>query len=46
MLMSIGVHDEKLEETYQKLIAKNMYYNLVRKGKINPQVDNLTVKYN
>mgnify|MGYP006907997637 CR=1 FL=1 len=46
VLISIGVNEEKLEETYQKLITKNMYENLIMKGKINPQIDNLIVKYN
>lgn len=46
VLISVGVNEEKLEETYQKLITKNMYENLIRKGKINPETDNLFVKYN
>ena len=45
-LVSVGVNKEKLEETYQKLIAKSIYDNLIKKGKINPQIDNLIVKYN
>lgn len=45
ILLSVGVKKEKLEETYQKLIEKNMYDNLVRKGKINPEDNNLIVKY-
>lgn len=45
-LISVGVNKEKLEETYQKLIAKSIYDNLIKKGKINPQIDNLIVKYN
>lgn len=46
VLVSVGVNEEKIEETYQKLITKNMYERLIRKGKINPQSDNLFVKYN
>lgn len=46
VLISVGVNEEKLEETYQKLITKNMYENLIRKGKINTETDNLFVKYN
>ena len=46
VLISVGVNEEKLEETYQKLITKNIYDNLIRKGKLNPQTDNLFVKYN
>ena len=45
-LVSVGVNKEKLEETYQKLIAKSIYDNLIKKGKMNPQIDNLIVKYN
>lgn len=45
-LISVGVNKEKLEETYQKLIAKSIYDNLIKKGKINPQINNLIVKYN
>ncbi len=46
VLTNVGVKEEKLEETYQKLIEKNMYDNLIRKGKIDPKDDNLIVKYN
>lgn len=46
VLTNVGVKEEKLEETYQKLIEKNMYDNLIRKGKIAPEDDNLIVKYN
>ena len=46
VLTSVGVKEEKLEETYQKLIEKNVYDNLIRKGKINPKDDKLIIKYN
>lgn len=46
VLMNVGVNEEKLEETYQKLTEKNTYENLIRKGKIDPKDDNLIVKYN
>lgn len=46
VLTNVGVKEEKLEETYQKLTEKNVYDNLIIKGKINPQDDNLIVKYN
>ncbi len=46
VLTNVGVKKEKLEETYQKLIEKNMYDNLIRKGIIDPKDDNLIVKYN
>lgn len=46
VLINVGVKEEKLEETYQKLIEKNMYDNLIRKGKIDPKDDNIIIKYN
>lgn len=46
VLMNVGVNEEELEETYQKLTEKNMYYNLIKKGKIAPKDDRLIVKYN
>lgn len=45
VLSLVGVMDDKLEETYQKLIQKSMYDKLIQKGKIKP-TDNLAVKYN
>lgn len=46
VLMHVGVNEEKLEETYQKLTEKNIYDNLIIKGKIDPKDDTLIVKYN
>ena len=46
VLTSVGVNKEKLEETYQKLIEKNVYDDLVKKGKIDPKDINLKVRYN
>ena len=46
ILTSVGVNEEKLEETYQKLTERSMYDNLLRKGKIDLKSDNLIVKYN
>ena len=46
ILISVGVNEEKLEETYQKLTERSMYDNLIRKGKIDLKSDNLIVKYN
>jgi hypothetical protein len=45
VLVGVGVLDEKLEETYQKLITKSTYDRLLQNGVIKP-TDNLTVKYN
>lgn len=46
VLINVGVNEQNLEETYQKLTEKNMYDKLIRKGKIDPKDDTLTVKYN
>lgn len=46
VLLSVGVNEGKLEETYQELTQKSIYDNLIQKGKINPNDDNLIVKYN
>ncbi len=46
ILISVGVKTEILEETYQKLIEKDVYENLIRKGKINSNDNKLIVKYN
>lgn len=45
ILISVGVNSEKLEETYQKLTNKNLYYKLIQEGKLK-STDNLTIKYN
>lgn len=46
VLMQVGVKEEKLEEIYQSLTEKNMYDNLIIRGKIDPKDDTLRVKYN
>lgn len=45
ILTSVGVADDRLEETYQKLTQKATYNKLLQEGKIKT-TDNLTVKYN
>ena len=45
ILQKVGVKQDKLEDVYKKLISKNVYYDLLNKGKINPDDDNLIVKY-
>lgn len=45
VLTSVGVADDRLETTYQKLIKKETYDKLLQEGKIKI-TDNLTVKYN
>ena len=44
ILNSVGVAEDKLEETYQKLIKKEMYDKLIKNGKID-SFDNLVIKY-
>ena len=46
LLISVGVKEENLEETYQKLTEKNTYDNLIKKGIIDIEDNNLVVKYN
>lgn len=45
ILSNVGVDNEKLEETYQKLINKSMYDKLIKEGKIK-STDDLIIKYN
>lgn len=45
ILKNVGVRNESLENVYQKLISPNIFYRLVNTGKINPNDDNLIIKY-
>ena len=45
ILQNVGIKQDKLEEVYKKLIAPNIFYDLLNKGKINVNDDNLTIKY-
>ncbi len=44
ILNIVGVAEDKLEETYQKLTNKEMYDRLIKNGKINSS-DDLVIKY-
>ncbi len=44
ILNTVGVAEDKLEETYQKLIKKEIYDKLIKNGKID-SFDNLVIKY-
>ena len=44
ILNIVGVAEDKLEETYQKLTNKEMYDKLIKNGKINSS-DDLAIKY-
>lgn len=45
ILQKVGVKQEQLENVYKKLISPNVYYNLIQKGKINENDENLVIKY-
>lgn len=46
ILISVGVIEDKIEETYQELIKKSTYDDLIMKGKINPQDKQIIITYN
>ena len=46
ILQNVGVRQENLESVYKKLTSPNMFYDLLNKGKLNINDDNLVVKYN
>lgn len=46
ILKKVGVSKTKLEDVYKKLIAENVFYDLLNKGKINSDDENLKIKYN
>lgn len=45
VLQRVGVKDEMLENVYQKLISQQMFYDLLNRGKINIDDDNIIIKY-
>ena len=45
VLTSVGVKQEQLERVYNKLISPDVFYNLIYKGKIHEDDENLVVKY-
>ena len=46
ILENVGVKQEKLNLVYKKLIAPDVFYDLVNKGKIDENNEKLVVKYN
>lgn len=46
ILQKVGVKQEKLEDVYAKLISPNVFYDLLNKGKIKADDDNIIIKYN
>jgi len=45
ILQKVGVKQEMLENVYKKLTSSNVFYDLLNKGKIKANDDNLTIKY-
>ena len=45
ILKCVGVKQDQLENVYEKLTSPNMFYDLINKGKINNNDENLVVKY-
>jgi len=45
ILQSVGVRQESLEDVYKKLTSPNMFYDLLNRGKIKADDDNLIIKY-
>lgn len=45
VLQNVGVKQEQLEDVYKKLISPDMFYNLLNKGKIKADDENLIIKY-
>lgn len=45
ILKSVGVKQDKFEEVYKKLTSPNMFFDLLIRGKINAEDENLVVKY-
>lgn len=45
LLKNVGIKQEKIKEIYKKLISCNVYYNLLNKGKITENDENLIIKY-
>ena len=45
ILKSVGVKQDKLEEVYKKLISPQVFYDLLYKGKLDVNDENLVTKY-
>lgn len=46
ILQNVGVKQEQLENVYKKLTSSDVFYDLLNRGKINVNDDNLIIKYN
>lgn len=45
ILQKIGIKQENLENVYKKLTSANVFYDLLNKGKIKADDDNIIIKY-
>lgn len=45
VLQNVGVKQEQLENVYKKLISPNAFYNLLNRGIINEDDQDLVIKY-
>lgn len=46
ILENVGVKKENIENVYKKLISPSTYYDLLNRGKIKANDENLVIKYN
>lgn len=46
ILEKVGVKKENIENVYKKLISPSTYYDLLNRGKIKANDENLVIKYN
>lgn len=45
ILKKVGVKQDKLEEVYKKLTSSEIFYDLLNKGKIRVDDENIIIKY-
>ena len=45
ILQNVGVKQEMIESVYKKLTSQNVFYDLLNKGKINADDNNIIIKY-
>lgn len=46
ILQKVGVKQQKLEYVYEKLTSHNVFYDLLNRGKIKAEDENIIIKYN
>lgn len=45
ILQNVGIKQDKIESVYKKLIAPNVFYDLLHKGKLKIDDEYLVIKY-